>query len=144
MDKTYTVDDFTLKNIMFEENNSWSYFPDPAGKFAVNLSDILTFLIQRVGSFTKHYASDLFIDWKTVEKIVSTLPEEDHKNYKIMFGIREFGVDHDSFIISRLNSSENAIKEYIGGIYMMEIDIEKSNNIWGSPKMHIKFGEAEI
>ena len=144
--KLYTAEDFVLKSVMMETNNSWSYAFDTDGQFDINLSDILTFLIHRVGKYTKYYASDLFISWQNVDDIVHTLPDEDTKDYKIMFGIRESGVDFDNMITNNINgnSLDKGLAVYTGGIYMMEIHIEKYESYWERPKMFVKFGEATL
>lgn len=70
----------------------------------VNLSSIATCLIQNVGRFAEHYASDFLITWKHVEALCQKhdiAPEEDSV---IFFGIRKSGVDHTAYLISRLKN----------------------------------------
>lgn len=64
----------------------------------VNTSGILSRLIQEAGRFCEYYASDLFIDWQRVEKTVETIADGESKVF--LFGFRQSGVDHDSFILS--------------------------------------------
>ncbi len=86
------------------------------------------------------------LSWQNVDDIVHTLPDEDTKDYKIMFGIREGGVDFDNMITNNINgtSLDKGLAVYTGGIYMMEIHIEKYESYWESPKMFVKFGEVTL
>lgn len=67
------------------------------GHFEINTSSILTRLIQDAGRWCEHYASDLFIQWNTVERIVSEL-KPCNENLEFKFGFREMGVDHNEWI----------------------------------------------
>ena len=42
------------------------------------------------------------------------------------------------------NSLDKGLAVYTGGIYMMEIHIEKYESYWERPKMFVKFGEATL
>jgi len=66
----------------------------------INESSILTELIQQTGRYAERYASDLFIDWSNVDKFIKDGTQENHTWF---FGIREDGVDHESFITCRMN-----------------------------------------
>lgn len=57
----------------------------------INYSDILTKLIQDTGRYCDHYASDLFITWKEIEK---ELTNPDYKGGEYIFALRDSGVDH--------------------------------------------------
>ena len=69
--------------------------------FKINYSSILTKLIQECGRLCESYASDLFIDWSTIDK---KLQEKTLETSVHLFGIREMGVDHNEFILSRYNN----------------------------------------
>ncbi len=91
---------------------------------SVNLSDILTFLIQNTGRFVERYASDLFIIWQNVETMVNQtknrkgLPPEEAIIY---FGLRKQGVDNNSYIM--INLKETAVPVENDAFY---IDYEKT------------------
>lgn len=87
----------------------------------INMSGILTHLIQQTGRFTEHYASDLFISWnsvlRTLDECVKKRPKiaDDIQeiNY-IIFGIRKSGVDGNTFAFHRLmETRNNPIYDYI-------------------------------
>lgn len=122
--KEYTVEDFQIENIIETVKGSWNGY-----YFDVNYSTILTKLIQSAGRFCKHYASDLFISWRCVDKDLHNA-EVENKTY--LFGMRKMGVDHDSYILSRRNQG------YISNVYseMYRLDITRNEN-----EVTLTFGE---
>ena len=71
----------------------------------INISDITTRLIQTAGRFTEHYASDLLYDIDHIIAMTSkhkVMPGED---VIIAAGFRENGVDHNAFLMNRLQES---------------------------------------
>lgn len=75
---------------------------DSRGVWSVNNSSILTRLIQEAGRYCDRFASDLFIDWKGVEKWIENPTER-----KVwMFGFRRDGVDHDRYVLTEHNKRE--------------------------------------
>ena len=92
----------------------------------INYSSILTKLIQECGRLCERYASDLFIDWMSIAKKIEnkTLETSIH-----LFGIRENGVDHATFILSRYeNNGRNAMYEY-RKIYRLDISVNEEGDI---------------
>jgi len=74
------------------------------GVWDVNMSDIITRLIQLAGRYCERYASDLFIDWK----FSSANPDEKDFRYgggKTIFGFRENGVDTDEAVVKNYNNN---------------------------------------
>lgn len=69
---------------------------DEYGAYDINLSDILTKLIQYAGKYCEFYASDLFISWQHVLNIIEKA--EPGNEYIELFGFRKSGVDHEEFI----------------------------------------------
>lgn len=67
------------------------------GTFDINLSTPLTILIQTAGRYCDSYASDLFISWEEIIKLVRT-PPDDGNDKLFIFGFRRNGVDHDIFV----------------------------------------------
>lgn len=89
--------------------------------FEINYSFILTKLIQECGRLCERYASDLFITWN---RIVRELEERTMETSSYLFGIRERGVDHTEFVLSRYNNyGYQAMYEY-RKIYRLDIIVE--------------------
>ena len=88
--------------------------------FDINYSDILTKLIQECGRLCESYASDLFVDWNG---ITQKLKDKTMEPSTYLFGIREMGVDHSEFVLSRYNNSSHAYYEYLK-IYRLDVIIE--------------------
>lgn len=88
------------------------------GKWYINYSSILTELICSAGRFCEYYASDLFIDWKAIDE---KLTGEDIFSLDgtdvFYFGMRESGVDHESFIRSRIAENHGQYR----ALYRLEV-----------------------
>lgn len=81
----------------------------------LNYSSIFSELIH-AASVCEYYASDIFIDLKSIEKSIN---EAENKVYYI--GYRDYGVDGNTFVASRLR--ENSHYEYIR-LYRLEISVD--------------------
>lgn len=68
------------------------------GKASINLSSILTVLIQEAGRWCRSYASDLFIYWSSLQKQVEDGIIESGSH---LFGFRESGVDDEKSILHK-------------------------------------------
>ena len=88
--------------------------------FDINYSSILTKLIQECGRLCESYASDLFITWNG---IVRELEERTMETSAYLFGIREMGVDHTEFVLSRCNNGSQPCYAY-RKIYRLNVTIE--------------------
>lgn len=75
------------------------YYSPYEGKIVnnINYSDIFSELIQAAGMGCEYYASDLFYDLVAIREYV-----ENNKSGIFYIGIRDMGVDGNSFIKSRL------------------------------------------
>ena len=89
--------------------------------FGINYSSILTKLIKECGRLCESYASDLFIDWDTIHK---KLKEKTLETSVYLFGIREMGVDHADFILSRYNNGGSYVKHEYRKIYRLNITVD--------------------
>ena len=89
--------------------------------FDINYSDILTKLIQECGRLCEHYASDLFITWS---RIVRELENRTMETSSYLFGIRENGVDHTEFVLSRYNNNGYEEMYKYRKIYRLDIIVE--------------------
>ena len=89
--------------------------------FNINYSSILTKLIQECGRLCESYASDLFITWND---IVQKLKENTIETSVYLFGIREMGVDHNEFILSRYNNDGYHAKHEYRKIYKLDVIVE--------------------
>ena len=89
--------------------------------FNINYSSILTKLIQECGRLCESYASDLFITWS---RIAREIERETMGTSTYLFGIREMGVDHSEFVLSRYNNyGYQAMYEY-RKIYRLDVIVE--------------------
>ena len=70
----------------------------------INISGILTRLIQNVGRFCEHYASDLLYDLAQVDAFLQPYDITSDNRWVLVFGIRENGVDGALFTSSRIKS----------------------------------------
>lgn len=89
--------------------------------FDINYSSILTKLIQECGRLCESYASDLFITWN---RIVRELEGRTMETSVYLFGIREMGVDHTEFVLSRYNNNGCYEMNKYRKIYRLDIIVE--------------------
>ena len=94
------------------------------GYWTINYSDILTQLIQSCGRYCQRYASDLFIDWKYIEK---ELEKGEPINDTYIFAIRTDGVDHKSFYEARKDSKSK--HDFYHEVWELKITTE-DNGRW--------------
>lgn len=96
------------------------------GKLAtnINFSDIFTELIQAAGMGCEYYASDMFYELAEIHKSIQNF---DSKVFYI--GIRDSGVDGNTFVKSRLeNSSTYGTNNYIK-MYRCEVKTDEVSQI---------------
>ena len=94
--KVYTLNDFSKIKMN-------ATITEAQGRSAeINTSSILTKLIQSAGRFCESYASDLFISWNSMLRDM----ERGVLKETYLFGMREAGVDHDTFILHRYNQND--------------------------------------
>lgn len=89
----------------------------------INYSSILSRLIQEAGRWCKSYASDLFIDWRSIDEAIRNDGLESGSH---LFGFRESGVDGERFILSRYAHRADygdAGLEY-RSIWRLDIDVD--------------------
>ena len=112
----YTIEkDFSTKTYYSKviEEHGWD--------FDINYSSILTKLIQECGRLCESYASDLFIIWNGIAR---KLEKKVMETSAYLFGIREMGVDHSEFVLSRYNNNGcYAMYEY-RKIYRIDIIVD--------------------
>lgn len=141
----YTMENFKLESVIEEAIGRWSnknpyfYGISSEGKFDINYSSILTILIQAAGRICRCYASDLFISWSSLEK---ELNNPEYEGGKYLFGMREMGVDHNTYVLSRLNNyGKEQMEKDIKELYLLEVKVEKSN-VYATITMF--FGKARL
>ena len=124
-----TIDDFKMGSVLFTAEGYWvnanQYYNgiSEEGKFDINYSIILSFLIQRAGGICRHYSSDLFITWCY---IYDKLKDLHYKGDKILFGFREMGVDSNGFILSRCNNyGIKNMNDEIKELYALDIKVDE-------------------
>lgn len=133
MKNTYTLQDFEFEEIISTETGFWAerIWSESGGVYTINYSAILTKLIQIAGRICVHYASDLFITWKTIDKY---LHDKNFTGGRFLFGFREMGVDGYQQVLYRYNEGNpKAIKE----LYMLDIEVCQDT-------MTMTFGEARL
>lgn len=72
----------------------------------LNIADLQTILIQITGRFCERYASDLLLTLADIEPFTKQAVVTDNSTWSIGIGIRENGVDHNNFILARLNETK--------------------------------------
>lgn len=118
--KQWKIEDLKSGNPILDTYGHWN---NCKGVFDLNYSSILTRLIQEAGRWCEYYASDLFIDWKIIEKELENADLENTCHY---FGFRKNGVDHLPFILSRLNNGES--REVYRAIWKLEVIVENTDS----------------
>lgn len=103
------------------------YWSASMQKWDYNDSSILTKLIQEVGRLCDSYASDLFIDWSSLEKRIEKAGY-DYTGEVCLFGLRENGVDHNAFIESRMDNYGDYWRYEYRAIYKLVITVEEANH----------------
>ena len=111
-----------LKESMYrpESITATGYFIESYGRFVrydTNLSSIFTRLIQEAGRWCESYASDILIDIDSIKA-----QAERGEPGRFVLGFRQFGVDHATFIESRLKNDPYG-KEY-RAIWVVDIEID--------------------
>lgn len=71
----------------------------------INYSEILSRLINEAGQVCRSYSSDLFISWENLLLDISKTEEENAEIIRY-FGFREFGVDHEAYVKTRLSAPD--------------------------------------
>ena len=104
------------------ELTATGYWDDNLNKFDINLSSILTKLIQEAGRWCENYASDLFIDW---ERLQSNLTNKKLRNHTMIFAFRQCGVDGLTEVQIK---TDNPImygynNDYYRAVYVLDITI---------------------
>lgn len=83
------------------------------GRLNINLSDMYNFLIQEVGRFCEHYASDFLITYDSLTRLIENTCPDNPTTYRFI-GIRESGVDDVAYVISRMTKDH---PEYLASYY---------------------------
>lgn len=136
--KCYNLDDFKLveNNRMIAAHGRFLENMSYDGKYwDVCYSEILSKLIVDTGRFAERFASDLFIDWSTIEKC---LCDPNYEGGKYLFGIRQSGVDPAAFVVSKFNSKQYYANDYYRKIYVLLVTVNPDKSI------DMKFGEASV
>ena len=89
--------------------------------FDINFSSILSKLIQECGRLCERYASDLFVTWNSINKL---LEDKNMETSTYLFGIREDGVDHNDFVLGRYNANGNVAMYEYRKIYRLDVIVE--------------------
>lgn len=136
-----TENDFIFTGDVITESGYWGRGAfDREKSWTGNLSGILTKLIQVAGTTCKSYASDLFISWSSLEKKRKSY---DFDGGRFLFGFREMGVDHNPYVLSRINKWDSCYDDfYLGGIYMLDVEVYKDSGERGA--IRYQFGKVKL
>jgi hypothetical protein len=104
------IRDFKMNTYAYKPIVEEGRFSAYSGNWEINYSGILSRLIQEAGRFCESFASDLFIDWKTVEEEIESM--KDGGAVSFLFGFRQMGVDHAAFVLARYENNTHAEHEY--------------------------------
>lgn len=97
------------------------------GKPEVNMSAIWTTLIKEAGK-CKAYASDLLIDYDSIKEDMSAMMTAENFNREYWFGFRDMGVDHESFIRCKAESSCYDIHKEYFAVYRLRFEENYENS----------------
>lgn len=117
--REYNYDDFKANTYAYKPITATGY-ADSRDHFDINSSSILTTLIQEAGRYCESFASDLFIDWQRVLETIDAARPGDLQ-VSFLFGFRQNGVDHDSFIFSRFNQYDYHAKHEYRSLWRLDI-----------------------
>lgn len=124
--KTYTIKDFETKHISTPTITASGRLTHNG--FDVNVSSILTKLIQEAGRWCRSYASDLFVDWRHIEDLLKS-GVMDSNVY--LFGFYESGVDSNKTIFNKYENQNvygHARSEY-RAIWRLDITVTDDHDI---------------
>lgn len=88
----------------------------------VNLSSILTVLIQEAGRWCRSYASDLFIYW---EALTERMKDGSLETGSMLFGFRELGVDNAKSIFHHYTQSPYVAAHEYRSIWRLDIVVSE-------------------
>lgn len=72
---------------------------------SINITSILTRIIQDAGRFCERYASDILYEIKNLQTLCDMYDLEEPIDEIITFGLRENGSDHNAYIMNQLANS---------------------------------------
>lgn len=130
MEAVKTINSFPRKVIHSETGRS--------GKFGINLSSEFSMLIKEAANCA-HYASDLIYGINAINEAV-----EAGNEYTEYFGFRDMGVDHESYINSRLANPAcygSIAKEYRRIVCM---EVVKDDYYYGDDGIKVTTYEVEF
>lgn len=97
-----------MKNILRTKGN---YKYDEFGREKigadVNRSDVMSYLIKEVGTKVTHYQSDLYYDLHTINEAIDKWKPDEIMD-DIYVGLRDSGVDGNTFVIAGARNSSTA------------------------------------
>ena len=82
-------------------------------KDSMNMSDIQTKLIQLTGRYCERYASDLICTLSDLQAFIEVQYSPEPMRKTIIVGIREDGVDHEAFVVPRLEDTITGMNGYV-------------------------------
>ena len=92
-----------------------------------NIAEIFDVLIRNAAKYCKRHAADILYDWDYLTKL---LDAKELDSESMLFGFREDGEDHATYILSRYNSPQtygDPDEEY-KAIYRLDVEVDDKNN----------------
>ena len=125
MKKNFGIEDFKMNEYAYKPIEETGRISNYSGRFDINYSSILSKLIQEAGRYCESYASDLFIDWKSVDEIIDNAFLFMKKSF--LFGFRQNGVDHDTFIFLRYEDCGDNARYNYRSLWRLYIETDEYN-----------------
>lgn len=118
---------------MYEDADAIETVTLPANRcsdtISISIGSITDVLISETGRICKHHASDLLIDLNCLNEIIvrhvnnkDVLPPELH-----IFGFREMGVDHDTYVRYNINERKDLAQYYPKVLAVCVEDVQDEN-----------------
>lgn len=118
-----TIHDFSMNTYAYKPITADGYISHYSGKYEINYSSVLSCLICAAGRYCESYASDLFIDWNTVLEFIDSASEtDDDMKTSFLFGFRESGIDHNSFVFSHYDSAGQYAQYRYRAMYRLDVE----------------------
>lgn len=127
--------DFTLNDYVTHPMTATGYYSTYSRRWEINMSNIYTHLIHRVGRYTENYASDLIYVIDAINKALKDWDELDGKTFLV--GICYDGVDDNDSIAAKIRNKNDLSKEYIDGVYMLKFEQHDT-------EMKVTFGKTSF
>lgn len=119
-----TMENFKMNEYAWKPIVEEGYRNVRMNQWDINYSAILSRLIIEAGKFCECFASDLFIDWRVIEKELENI---DYCGGSYLFGFRQNGVDHNNFVFSRFDNDGKFARYNYRSMWRLDITTDGDN-----------------